>query len=310
MRYLSYNFLKQKQSLPLEQKEIMSLKRIKEFNTKINNKSYIAFSGGKDSTVLLHLIRRIYPSTPAVYCNTGLEYPETTEFVKTFNNVQIVYPQKNYITVIKEYGYPIISKETSKNISRYRNTKLNTQKEYRLYGTKNGLPVLTKNGKKSIVGVIPKKWRYLVDAPFLISDKCCDILKKNPLKKYEKESGNKPFIGTMASDSNQRTLSYLRTGCNSFAVKKEKSSPLSFWNRKDIDDYIKKYNLPVNPVYALGEIHTGCIYCCFGCHLESHPNRFERMKQHHPKLYDYCMNQLGLRDVLNYIGVYGKNESD
>lgn len=33
------------------------------------------------------------------------------------------------------------------------------------------------------------------------------------------------------------------------------------------------------------------------------PNRFQRMKQTHPKQYEYCMDKLGIREVLEYIGV-------
>jgi hypothetical protein len=45
------------------------------------------------------------------------------------------------------------------------------------------------------------------------------------------------------------------------------------------------------------------MFCMFGCHLEKTPNRFQRMKVTHPKQYAYCMEQLGLKEVLEYIGV-------
>ena len=74
---------------------------------------YVSFSGGKDSTVLLHLVRSLFPNVPAVFCNTGLEYPEIQQFVKSFENVEIIYPQKNFKEVITEFGYPLISKEVA-----------------------------------------------------------------------------------------------------------------------------------------------------------------------------------------------------
>jgi hypothetical protein len=49
--------------------------------------------------------------------------------------------------------------------------------------------------------------------------------------------------------------------------------------------------------------NTGCMFCMFGVHLEQSPNRFERMALTHPKLYDYCINNLGLGNVLDYINV-------
>ena len=72
-----------------------------------------SFSGGKDSTVLLHIARQMFPEIKAVFSNTGLEFPETVNFVKTFDNVDFVKPKMSYMSVIKKYGYPLISKEVS-----------------------------------------------------------------------------------------------------------------------------------------------------------------------------------------------------
>lgn len=76
-----------------------------------------SFSGGKDSTVLLHIVREMYPNIPAVYCNTGLEYPEITQFVKTFDNVTILKPKMSFFKVCEKYGFPLISKEVSECVS-------------------------------------------------------------------------------------------------------------------------------------------------------------------------------------------------
>ena len=56
-------------------------------------------------------------------------------------------------------------------------------------------------------------------------------------------------------------------------------------------------------IFTTGEKRTGCMWCMFGSHLDSEPNRFQRMKISHPKQYDYCINKLGLGEVLDYIGV-------
>ena len=45
------------------------------------------------------------------------------------------------------------------------------------------------------------------------------------------------------------------------------------------------------------------MFCMFGAHLEKEPNRFQRLKETHPKQYDYCINKLGLGEVLDYINV-------
>lgn len=76
------------QSWSLEHKIQVTQTRIIEWYERNDGKVYISFSGGKDSTVLLDLARRIYPDIPAVFVDTGLEYPEIKEFVKTIPNVE------------------------------------------------------------------------------------------------------------------------------------------------------------------------------------------------------------------------------
>lgn len=64
--------LAQMQSLPLEAKILMAKRRIQEWYDYWDGGVYVSFSGGKDSTVLLHLVRSIYPDVQAVFVNTGL----------------------------------------------------------------------------------------------------------------------------------------------------------------------------------------------------------------------------------------------
>ena len=78
--------------------------------------AYVSFSGGKDSTVLLHIARQIYPDIPAVFSNTGLEYPEIRRFAKAHDNVETVQPKVPYNEVISTYGYPLIGKEVAEAI--------------------------------------------------------------------------------------------------------------------------------------------------------------------------------------------------
>ena len=91
-----------RQALPLEAKVSMTKARIREWvNYWGLDGVYISFSGGKDSTVLLHIARSIYPDIKAMFVDTGLEYPEIREFVKTFDNVDIIRPKMNFKKVIK-----------------------------------------------------------------------------------------------------------------------------------------------------------------------------------------------------------------
>ena len=108
--------LKELQALPLDRKIQISQARIIEWYQRNHGNVVVSFSGGKDSTVLLHLVRTIFPDVPAVFSNTGLEYPEIQRFVRTFPNVEIVAPKMNFSEVISTYGYPLIGKEVAEAI--------------------------------------------------------------------------------------------------------------------------------------------------------------------------------------------------
>lgn len=346
--------LKQMQSLPLEAKIIMTQQRIRQWYEYWEENVYVSFSGGKDSTVLKHIVDGMYSDVPAVFVNTGLEYPEIQRFAREikagkydcFNSdVEIVRPEMRFDEVIKKYGYPVVSKEVSKKVH---DAVSAFEKGKQSYTTKyfNG-EALTPDGKKSPYNM--EKWKFLLTANFNISNKCCDVMKKKPAKKYSKDTGRKPFIATMASESRLRYQQWIINGCNAFEKSNPSSQPLSFWTEQDILHYIKKYNVPYCPVYGEivvddnaeieGQINlidvigdyeetdrlkttgcdrTGCIFCMFGCHLEKSPNRFQRLKETHPKQYEYCINGgeyndegkwepnkegLGLAKVLDYIGV-------
>lgn len=344
-RHTSYD-LKQMQSIPLEGKIIMTQERIRQWYEHWDGMVYVSFSGGKDSTVLKHIVDSMYDDVPALFVNTGLEYPEIQKFAMSQKNVITVRPEMRFDEVIKKHGFPVISKEISQVI---REAKIGIARndgsyEYRIKKI-NG-EWKSPDGTKSPYNC--DKWKFMLDAPFDISEECCKVMKKKPLKKYEKETGRKPFIGTMAAESRLRYQHWLRYGCNSFDKKRLSSTPMSFWTEQDVLQYIKRYNVPYCSVYGdivpteteeqiEGQIttfdilddyeatelkttgcnRTGCIFCMFGCHLEKEPNRFQRLKETHPRQYEYCINGgemvegkwqpnkqgLGLGKVLDYINV-------
>lgn len=298
--------LAQKQSLPLKAKIILSKQRIKEWYEHWNGDVYVAFSGGRDSTVLLHLVRDVYPDVPAVFCDTGLEYPEIKQFVKTIPNVTTIKPEMNFKKVIDEYGYPVASKKIARMIRDLQNPTSNNKQVRKLY-----LTGIKKDGSYSDDFLLPKKWRKLINAPFKVSEKCCDIMKKSPFKKYEKDTGNKCIIGVMACDSEQRKTSYLKTGCYTFENGKVQCKPIGFWLHNDILSCIEQNNISYCPIYDMGIENTGCMFCMFGVHLENKPNRFQQMRYTHPKIWKYCIDDMGVGKVMDYIGVdYGRCNLD
>lgn len=285
---MDYKILKDRQLLSLSEKIDLTQQRIHEWYEAWDGDVSVSFSGGWDSNLLLHIVRKLYPDVPAVFVNTGLEYPEIIEFVRKTDNVEWLRPKIPFHKIINKYGYPVLSKENSQKIYEIRNTKSAKLLYKRLHG----------DGNKWKSGKLPAKWMFMIDAPFKISEKCCYHLKKAPAKKI-----NNPFLGLMAEDSKLRRQKYLRNGgCNSFDGKIE-SMPIAFWTRLDTIEYVKKHNLPYSRIYDMGYDHTGCMFCMFGVHLEKGLNRFQRMKQTHFKQWEYCINKLGCGKVLNYIGV-------
>lgn len=294
------------QSLPLDIKIAKTKRRIEEWIDYFGeDKVYISFSGGKDSTVLLDLVRQINPIIPGVFIDTGLEYPETKEFVNSIDNITILRPKMSFKQVIEQYGYPMVSKEQANYLDDIRNST-EKMRIRRLEGDSHGRFKLS------------KKWYYLIDAPFKVSHRCCNIMKKEPAKRYEKETSRVPFIGTLAEESTLRQQSYLKTGCNAFNSKRPNSTPLAFWKEQDILKYIYDNKLDINKAY--GEVickddvyfttkcdRTECIYCGFGIHLEKEPNRYQRLELTHPQLYNYCMDKLGFKEVCEYMDIPYKN---
>jgi len=301
--------LKQLQTVSLEAKIMRTERKIREWYHHWDGEVYVSFSGGKDSTVLLNIVRSLYPKVPAVYVDTGLEYPEIRDFVKTFDNILWYKPKKTFKQVLEEYGYPVISKRVARYIRDLQNQTDKNQNTVRLR-----LTGINQKGDFCPSMKIPNKWVKLKDAPFKISERCCDIMKKEPFHRYVKETGKKPMTGVMASESSMREKQWMKQGCNAFDLNEPISMPLSFWTEQDILQYIKDNDIPYASVYGNlteedgklrfdGEQRTGCMFCMFGAHLEKGENRFQRMSRTHPKQYQFCMDKLGLKQVLEYLNI-------
>lgn len=330
--------LAQMQSLPLEAKIVMTQNRIREWYEHWDGQVYVSFSGGKDSTVLKHIVDGMYDDVPALFVNTGLEYPEIQKFALSQKNVVTVRPEMRFVEVLKKHGYPVISKRVADYVATAKRNPDSMRAKW----------IRGEEWTKFVAG---GKYTYLIDSPFLISGQCCNVMKKKPAKRYVKETGRKPMTGQMACESVGRRNEWMKNGCNGFDMKEPISNPLSFWTEQDILQYIKTFNVPYCSVYGDivideparadvidGQINaidcfwdykpddklkttgcnrTGCIFCMFGCHREKYPNRFQRLKETHPRQYEYCIGGgemvdgkwqpskegLGLGKVLDYIGV-------
>jgi 3'-phosphoadenosine 5'-phosphosulfate sulfotransferase (PAPS reductase)/FAD synthetase len=289
--------LNQRQALPLDAKLVHTENVIRLFYEAMNGDVFVTFSGGKDSTVLLHIVRSLYPEVEAVFVNTGLEYPEIIKFVRTIGNVRWLRPRMGFKKVLETYGYPVVSKKVARQIRYLKHPDDTNANSRNLYLTGKN-----RAGQDVPSYKLSEKWKYLVDAPFEISEQCCTVMKEEPLRKYQAHSGKSPIIGTMASDSRARRGIYLRTGCN-IMTGTPMSKPLSIWMEEDIWEYIHRHNIPYSRIYDMGVKRTGCMFCAFGAHLEAPPNRFQMMAKTHPKHYDYCMNRLGMAKILDYINV-------
>lgn len=152
------------------------------------NKVYIAFSGGKDSTVLHHLVDLALPNNniPRVYFNTGIEYQAIVEFVQELANnderFEMIAPHVKIKQMLEEKGYPFKSKEHSLKVGQYQK------------GSRTPSVIAYKEGTNGVHSRYncPKSLLYQFDNSFNIklSDRCCYELKKKPSLLYEREREN------------------------------------------------------------------------------------------------------------------------
>lgn len=366
---ISVEDLREMQSRSFERKVNMTLTRILDALRECNGKCYVAFSGGKDSAVLLHMVARAWKlygldSNPlhVIFSNTGNEYLSIVKFVPEFCSfveetigitidLHMVRPNMDgkpvtFIQVCKTVGYPIASKKISNEVSKIRKqfkelgySKSETKQliqELSVHTRRERAETLRELGfnktcvlhlsginskdKESPAWELSKRWQPLIWAPFSCSDRCCEILKKNPSKHLAKELGlTLAFIGEMASDGENRKKAYLQTGCNAFKNGHGKSKPMGFWLNQDVLMYHKFYKLPHAECYgkliqnkSTGELkfskmsRTGCKLCLFGIQMGEGSQRLTTLYNLEPKVVDFALKSrksggLGYGFIQHYI---------
>ena len=282
--------LTQRQGLPLSVKIHLTKRRIQEFYNAFSGKVYIAYSGGKDSEVLLHLAKQINKNIKTVFVDTGTEIHTRKHAISKADVV--LKPKIPMLKIWSKYGIPFPSKQQANFIYKVKHTNSDYLRNRLMSG-------IMKDGSKTMFKVA-EKWKPLINSNIEVSDRCCYYLKKEPFKRYNKETGEKPMIATMASDGMERKKQYMQNGCINF--EKEVATPLGFWTEQDILQYIKEFNLDYCEAY--GDIieengilkttkakRTGCVGCLFGIHLEKEPNRLQRLEVEDKRLWDIVLNK-------------------
>jgi phosphoadenosine phosphosulfate reductase len=183
----------------------------------------VAWSGGRCSTVMLHMALRIHPNIKVIFVNTGVEFPETVKYVEKISkewnlNITVVKPERTFWNIVEEYGFP-----------------------------KPRTPGDAKKKKRS--GDIPPCCRWLK--------------KKPVKKYGEENGVEAFITGMRAGESRVRALVLRQKGAQFYFVKSEgvwKYHPLAFWSTREVSDYIVENEISINPIYEKID-RTGCWPC-------------------------------------------------
>lgn len=338
--------LNRRLALPLDSKIFHFVSVFVEFFITYHGEVALMWSAGQDSDVGCDIVDRLwtgeftgkyitketwelvtsYPKPVRVFCNTGLEFNELVDRVKdrqkSHNDVVVLKPKMGFIRVIKEIGVAVGSKKIAEGLVRLKkylanpSPKNEATRRLLLTGVK-------RDGSMSKHYKLSDRWLKLMDAPFNVSNKCCDIFKKEPYEEYAKQTGKKPVVFTTAVESSQRTMAYMASGCNTYDKGKEKCRPFSIFTKGDAWEYAERFGIRFAEVYYKrtvdveqldgsfvtrtleAETRTGCTFCMFGVHLEpkGKNNRIQRLALSHPKYYDAIINKGGLGSILKYCGI-------
>lgn len=323
---------RQKQSLPYEAKIQHARNRAREFYEAMEGACHVSV-GGLDSITLLLFLRSIGINVPAV--SVSVLEDKSIQRVHRELGVIALKPVKSKVEVIREFGFPVLSKEIARKVSllQHPSEKNATVRHAIITGETGAYGGYRKGTRMKLA----QKWlekfggyeneREGVDygkPDFLVSDKCCYYLKEKPCSDYAKEHKSAPYLGLMASEGGRRQKTLMIHGCNYIGKTTKRSAPFAIFSRQDLLQLALDLHVPVPEIY--GEIvrdpdgtlrttkaqRTGCSMCGFGIHMEKRPHRFDRLRESNPEEWEFWMrsvcrddegNAYGWGKVLDYIGV-------
>ena len=280
--------------------------------------------GGMDSITLLVFLRELGIDVPAVSVS-ALEDKSIIQVHKELG-VEAIRPLKRKPDIIKEFGFPILSKEIAGKIDLLQHpSEKNKTVRHAIITGETGAYGGNRTGTRMKMS---QKWLEkfggadeegaalgYAAAPFLVSDKCCYYLKEKPCDDWANEHNSVPYLGLMASEGGRRQKALMMHGCNYFGATTIRSAPFAIFNRQDILQLALDLAVPVPEIYGeivrdadgtlrtTGAQRTGCSMCGFGIHMEKRPHRFDQLYQRNPKEWHFWMIEMGWGDVLDYIGV-------
>lgn len=287
-----------------ETKVVNAMHRIEELYFQTNGKCYLSYSGGKDSTIILAIIKMCEDvltipknGIPAVFCNTGIELDATLQFVKWvksnyYENIVMIKPEKPFYWVLKNKGKPVKSKIKSEFLGRYQrgNTTPNTLRN-----------LLGEKGKVMKCKIANKDMHLLhPDFNINVSSLCCDYLKKKPFNKYAKQNDIKGYItGERMAEGGVRSLNAKkRVNSGGQLCTKTKGNhiiklPIIDWTDEDIENFIVEYHVPLSKAYTeYGLKRTGCFCCPFSLEVDQN---LKMLYEKEPKKYKASL--FWLKDV-------------
>lgn len=325
-----------KQKQPYEFKLRYAEIRVREFIDECNKRglnTHVSV-GGLDSITLFLFIKSLGYDIPGI--SVSVLEDKSIQAVHKSLNITNLKPYKSKVDVIREFGFPVLSKEIAAKIETLQNptAKNKTVRHAIITGETGAFGGYRKNTRMKL----PQKWLekfggyaneeegtdYQIPN-FKVSSKCCYYLKEKPCDDWAKEHNSVPFLGLMASEGGRRQKALMLNGCNYFGKSTIRSAPFAIFNRQDLLQLAIDLNVPVPKIYGTierkedGTLYTtkaqrtGCSMCGFGIQLEKRPNRFDRLKDRSPKEWEYWMfkcctdpttgEKYGWARVLDYIGV-------